>query len=813
MAHLPELTADKLRFNCAENEFLFDTTETVPPLEGMLGQERAVKAVEFGLFTKNPGYNIFMSGIVGTGKLTYAKTVVARVARTQDTPDDWLYVNNFDNPSQPLALRLPPGLGRRFRDDMQELLDDLKTEIPKVFSGDEYEQAKAAVIKKMQTERSRIIDDLNTMAQAQGILPQWTPTGFVGVPLKDDKPLSPEEYQKLPEEERQALEQKLMAVHEKAMETVRRIQQLERQTRDELKDLDSRIGLFATGHLIEKLQEKYRPYPQVVNYLERVKKEVVAHINEFKPAAQEEEQNPLLFFQRTMMHVSHSKFQVNLLVDNKNTQGAPVVVETNPTYYNLIGRVEYENRMGVVSTDFTMIKPGALHRANGGYLILNARDVLTNPLAWEALKRVLKTKQLYIENMGEQFGMITMASLKPQPIPVNVKVILIGNPLIYQLLFNYDEDFHKLFKIRADFDVVMDNSPENRQKLAGFISSAVQRDKLNHFDRQAVAKVVEYCTRLTGTQKKLTTRFNEVMELLAEADAWSRLAGSTVVTAAHVAKAIEEKRYRSNIYEEKLQEMFKEGKILLDTDGEKVGQVNGLAVLAVGEYMFGKPSRITANTFLGRSGVVNIERETKMSGTTHSKGVLILSGYLGQKYAQQHPLTLSASLTFEQLYDGVDGDSASSTELYAILSSLSGLPVKQYIAVTGSVNQKGEIQPIGGVTQKIEGYFAVCKLKGLTGKQGVMIPYQNVDDLVLNDEVVEAVRKGLFHIYPVRTVDEGIEILTGVPAGERQADGSYPEGTVHGLVAKKLREYTETMIKLGKAAEEKGGGKAADGEK
>ena len=505
----------------------------------------------------------------------------------------------------------------------------------------------------------------------------------------------------------------------------------------------------------------------------------------------------------------HSKFQVNLLVDNMNTQGAPVVVETNPTYYNLIGRVEYENRMGMVSTDFTMIKPGALHRANGGYLILNARDVLTNPMAWEALKRVLKTKLLYIENMGEQFGMVTMASLKPQPIPVTVKVILIGNPLIYQLLFNNDEDFHKLFKIRADFDVVMDNTAENRQKLAAFISSAVRRDKLNHFDHQAVAKVAEYCTRITGTQKKLTTRFNEVVELLTEADAWSRLADSEVVTVAHVRKAIEEKRCRANIYEEKLQEMFQEGTILLDTDGEKVGQVNGLAVLAVGEYMFGKPSRITANTFLGRGGVVNIERETKMSGTTHSKGVLILSGDRGQKYAQERPLTLSASLTFEQLYDGVDGDSASSTELYAILSSLADLPIKQYIAVTGSVNQKGEVQPIGGVTQKIEGYFAVCKLKGLTGKQGVMIPYQNVPDLVLNDEVRDAVRQGQFHIYPVRTIDEGLEILTGVPAGAVQPGGMYRGDTVHGRVTRKLREYTETMLKLGKAAE----GKALDKDK
>ncbi len=451
-----------------------------------------------------------------------------------------------------------------------------------------------------------------------------------------------------------------------------------------------------------------------------------------------------------------------------------------------------------------MIKPGAIHKANGGYLILNARDLLVNIGSWEALKRVLKAKKLFMENLGEQYGMLAMASLKPEPLPVDIKVILVGNPQIYFLLYNQDEDFQKLFKIHADFDVEMDNNEENIKKLVGFISSTVERENLKHFDRSAVVKVVEYCSRLAENQKKLTTRFNEVVEILCEADVWAELDGSKTVHGAHITKAIAEKRYRSNKYEERLQEFFAQGKLLIDTDEKKIGQVNGLAVLAVGEHAFGKPSRITANTFMGKGGVVNIERETKMSGSSHSKGVLTLGGYLGEKYAQRRPLTLSASLTFEQLYDGVDGDSASSTELYAILSSLAELPVKQYIAVTGSVNQKGEIQPIGGVNQKIEGFFTFCQIKGLTGWQGVMIPWQNADDLTLNDEVVAAVREGQFHIYPVKTIDEGIEILTDTAAGERRPDGTYPSATVHGLASRKLQDFIETMLKLSKDAEEAG---------
>lgn len=799
----PEVSADKLRFICDEQIFDFETTESISPLDVMIGQKRAVKAVEFGLAAKNQGYNIFISGLVGTGKITYAKAAVAKIAPTKPIPGDWCYVNNFINSSQPIALLLPTGMGKVFCKDMEELIEDIKTEVGKIFSSDDYEQSKNNIIKKFQEKRSLLIDSFNDKAEEYGIMPQWSTTGFIGVPMVDGKAINAEEFQQLDKEEKEKLEKKIVTVHEKAMEVVRRMQELERQMREEIRILDGKVGLFAAGSLIEEVKERYLAHAEVVEYLEAIKQDAVKNINDFKASSGEEEaSNPFSFLKKNTQDSIRDKYKVNLVVDNSELTGAPVVVESNPTFYNLVGRVEYETRMGMMSTDFTMIKAGAVHRANGGYLIMNARDVLTNIGAWEALKRILKTQKLFVENLSEQYGMTAMATLKPKPVPIDVKVILIGNPYLYYLMYNHDEEFSKLFKIHADFDTQVESSKDNIQKMASFISSTVKTKNLKHFDRFAVGKMVEYSCRLAGSQKKLTTRFSEVVKILCEADIWATMDQSPIVKAEHVKQAIEEKNYRSNKYEEHLQEMFADGKLMIDTDGRKVGQLNGLAVMSVGEYMFGKPSRITVTTYMGKSGIINIERETKMSGTSHSKGVLTLSGYMGEKYAQDRPLALAASITFEQLYGGVDGDSASSTELYGLLSSLSGIPIKQYIAMTGSVNQKGEIQPIGGVTEKIEGFFNVCKIRGLTGKQGVMIPHQNVDELALNDEVVEAVRQGKFHIYPAKTIDQGIEILTDVPAGECQADGTYPLGSIHDLVSKRLKEYTDRLIKLSKSADE-----------
>jgi len=492
------------------------------------------------------------------------------------------------------------------------------------------------------------------------------------------------------------------------------------------------------------------------------------------------------------------KYKVNVLVDNSSLKGAPVIVDFNPTYPNLIGKIEYENEFGSVSTDYTKIKPGLFHLANGGYLILQAKDVLSNPQAYEAINRVLKTKKITIENMKDQAGVVAVPALKPQPIPIDIKVILVGSTSIYQLLYEYEEDFRKLFKVKVDFDEEMERNEENVLKLASFISGFCRKEGTLHFDKSGVAKVVEYSSWLVEDRTKLSTRFNDIVEILCESCMWAEDDGSKFVKAKHVKRAIVEKAARCDRVDKKMLEMLKDGTIMVDTDGEQIGQINGLTVMDMGDYSFGKPSRITASTYIGESGIVNIEREVDLSGTSHSKGVLILSGYIGQKYAQNFPLSLTASLCFEQMYGGVDGDSASSAELYAILSSLAEVPIKQYIAVTGSVNQKGEIQPVGGVSYKIEGFFELCKLRGLNGKHGVIIPHQNIRNLVLNEEVIDAVRKKLFHIYPVSTIDEGIELLTGLEAGVKNSDGTYKKGTINYLVNSKLEKYAKTVMNVGK---------------
>lgn len=789
MLPVTELGVEQLRFHCDEDCLDFATTATVPPLEGMIGQERAVKAMEFGLHTQKPGYNIFVSGMVGTGKLTYAKHVVLKLAKDQPVPRDWCYVNNFEDSSRPIAISLPAGTGDAFRQDMKELLDNLRNDLPKALSSEDYERERAAIMKDFQKQQNARQEALAEKAKTLSVAIKWSNTGFMLVPLLEGEPVSEEEFEKLDEEQKEIIKANLLAVQELTMAEVRQVQQLEREARDKIRELVKKVALFAVGNLIEEMQEKYQDNPEVTKYLEALKHDVIKNIKDFKRTSSSEEQDQIHLFGKTTKERVEERHSVNLLVDNRNCKGAPVIIETNPNYYNLCGRVEYSSRMGVVSTDFTMIKAGAFHLANGGYLIVNAKDVLMNPGVWEAMKRTLKTKKLSVESLGEQYGLIAMASLKPQPIPVNVKVIMLGSPYIYYLMYQYDEDFRKLFKIHADFDVQMDNTEENTGKLAAFVSAIVKKENLREFTRAAVARVVEHTARLSGSRTKLTTRFNQIVDILCEADSWAAVEGADIIDAVHVQQAIAEKRYRANKYEERTQEMFEEGTYLIDTDGAKVGQVNGLAVLGTGEYYFGKPSRITANTYLGREGIVNIERETKMSGATHNKGVLILSGYLGQKYAQRTPLSLTASLTFEQLYDGVDGDSASSAELYAILSSLAELPLRQDLAVTGSVNQKGEIQPIGGVNEKIEGWFEVCKIKGLTGRQGVIIPRQNVKDLQLHEEVVATVGEGNFHIYAVSNVNEGIELLTGVAAGEADRQGVYPAQSVHGLVTAKLQAY------------------------
>ncbi|TDA64481.1 MAG: ATP-binding protein [Clostridia bacterium] len=804
MARSAGIPVAQLRATCDLSSLNFDTTKELPPLQGILGQERGARALEFGLQVNKQGYNIFMTGITGTGKLSYAQEVVRELARQQPQASDWCYIYNFRKPNEPKAMSLPAGWGKRLRQDMQELVEELKVEIPRAFAGDDYENQKNLIVKEFQERNSAYFEDINQFAAQKDIQLKRTSTGFATIPLREGKPISQEDYEELGQEERERYEQHASEVQFKVAEVLRRVQNAEKEAREKIKQLESQIGLFAVGHLIDSLRETYQEFPQVISYLNATQEDILANLDAFR-GEDEGQQQGFPWMQRMARLSSMQRYEVNLLIDNSETDGAPFVIENNPTYYNLSGRIEHENQWGFLTTDLTMIKPGALHRANGGYILLQVRDILANPAAWDALKRVLKTGELRLENMGEQYGLIPVATLRPEPIPVKVKVILIGNPLFYYLLNRMDEDFRKLFKVRADFDVEMERSPANILKMAHFISGQCQREDLLPFDRSAVGEVVDYSSWLAGDQQKLSTRFNDIVEVLFEADAWARLDGRENVTADHVRQAIVEKHHRSNLYEEKLAEMFARGHLLLDTSGRVTGQVNGLTVLDMGDYMFGHPTRITAAAGIGQRGVVNIERETRLSGAIHSKGVLILSGYLTGKYGPEVPLNLSASLCFEQTYGGVDGDSASSAELYALLSALAGVPIDQGLAVTGSVNQKGEIQPVGGINQKIEGFYRWCSLKGLTGEQGVIIPRQNVANLMLDHEVVEAVSHGKFHIYGVDTVDEGLELLTGLPAGQKDAEGRYPADSLHARVLARLAEFNRRLAQM-RAREENQGG-------
>ena len=612
-----------------------------------------------------------------------------------------------------------------------------------------------------------------------------------------------EEYNQLDEEKKKSINDKLTEIQLQAVEVMHKIKELEKEAKKKVRDLENRIGTFAVAIHVEDMKRKYTSYPKILKYLEDLMQDVLESISIFRESDSSED-NPLVQAFRKGAGAVHSKYKVNLLVDNSDREGAPVIIEYNPTYSTLFGSTEYENKLGTIVTDFTMIKPGAIHMANGGYLILQAKDVLSIPFMWEGLKKVLKTKTITVENLRDQWGLLSMSGLKPEPVPVDIKVILVGNNLLFQLLHQLDEDFGKLFKVKVDFDDEMEANDQNLLSLAKFISGYCRREKIRHFSRDAVLSVADYACRLVENQDKFSTRFNDIVEILVEADTWAEISGNSIITDRDVKKAIYEKEYRSNKYDEKLMELLEKDIIMVKVDGEAVGEINGLSVIHLGDYVFGKPSKITATAFMGRSGIVNIEREVEMSGNVHSKGVMILSAYIGEQYAQEIPLSLSANITFEQLYSGIEGDSASSAELYALLSSLAEVPIKQGIAVTGSINQKGEIQPVGGVTYKIEGFFQLCKARGLTGEQGVIIPYQNIKNLVLKDEVIKAVEEGKFHIYPVKNVDEGIEILMGLPAGRKLEDGFFEKDTIHEKVYNKLRRYALTMINFGKGEVDKG---------
>lgn len=791
-----EVPVEKLRNSLDPQTLSFKTTAEIPPLEGMVGQDRALRAMEFGFQVDSEAYNVYVAGPMGTGRMTAVKNFLRQLAPKRPTPDDWCYVYNFEAPDHPRAIKLPPGRGQEFARDMERLVDAAKVDIPRAFQSEDYERRKSQVLKDIEARRTQISEKVEEDARRQGFSIQATPLGIATIPMVEGRPMTADEFERLPEEVRKQLQaagEKLKAELEQA---AREARELESQARERVEQLDREVTLVAIGPLLNGLRNKYRGFPEVIRYLDQVQNDIPDHLSDFREAKAQEQPSPL----EMLLREDHlMRYKVNVLIDNRQTKGAPVVVEYRPTYYNLLGRVDYRARLGGMVTDFTMIKPGAIHRANGGYLVVEARDLLVSPFAWDTLKRTLRSGEVRIENLGEQYSALPSATLRPEPIPIDLKVVLVGPSLLYYLLYYLDEDFRRLFAVRADFDVEMDRTGDHVMDYARFISAQVREKGLRHFDRTAVARVIDFASRHVSHQDRLSTRFLDISKLVTEADYWASKNGNRYVTAKDVEQAIEEREHRSDLLEAKLRREIIEGTLHIPTDGAEVGVANGLSVVELGDRPFGRPSRVTARTFLGTRGVVNIEREIKLSGPIHTKGFLILSSYLSSKYAQDKPLALSGSITFEQTYDEIEGDSASSTELYCLLSSLSGVPLKQSIAVTGSVNQLGEVQAIGGVNEKIEGYFRLAKARGLTGEHGVMIPADNIKHLMLSDEVVEAVRAGKFRLWAVKNVDEGIEVLTGMSAGKMKPDGTYPKGTVHYLVNRRLEEYAQHMKEFGRA--------------
>lgn len=798
---IKKLPPESLRWICNPREFEFNTTEEVQPLEGTIGQERALRAIDFGLGLESQGFNIYILGESGTGKTTTINKILEMRAMKEKVPDDWCYVYNFDDPDRPKTMSLTPGMGIILQKDMDGLINILKAEIPKIFESKEYEKHRNQILEEYQEKSKELLSKIEVEATKKGFTLRKTATGIILAPIKNGgETLSQDEFGALEEDRRRRLEELSKELQEKLNDALRLAREGEKELKEKISKLERDAALTVVDQLITELESKYRLYPEILKYFEDVKEDILVNLEDFK--APEEAIPSLPFLKMPKAEPSFNRYKINVLVNNSGAQGAPVVIETNPTYLNLFGRIEHKIQYGIAITDFTMIKAGSVHRANGGYLVVNALDLLRNIFVWDALKRMIKNREIKIEDIWEQYRLISTVTLKPEPIPLNIKVVLLGSPYLYYLLYNLDEDYKKLFKVKADFDNRMMRTKENLLKYASFISARCREENLRHFDRTGVAKVIEYGVRLAEDQKRLSAKFFNIADIVREANYWASQDGNSYITARHVEKALEEKIYRSNKIEERIQELIDEGTIMVDVDGAVVGQVNGIAVIDLGDYSFGKPSRITAKTYTGKAGVVNIERETKMSGRIHDKAHMILTGYLGGKFSQELPLTLSASICFEQLYEEVEGDSATCTELYALLSSLSGLPIKQGIAVTGSMNQRGEVQPVGGINEKIEGFFEVCKLGGLTGEQGVIIPERNVKNLMLKEAVVEAVRDGKFYIYPIGDIDEGIEILTGVDAGKKREDGIYPEGTVNYLVDKRLRDIAMTLKEFDKGKKE-----------
>ena len=792
MKNKNELNYKNLKISCDPSIFKFKTTEELDNIETGIGQERGIKALEFGLNVDINGYNLYLEGPAGVGKTMYTKHYLDKISKKQKTPCDWCYIYNFENPNEPIALPLHAGQGKEFKEQMDAFIKDIKNDLKNTFNNEDFEKEKALIAQTYEEKREALMVKLNKKSEKYGFQVKSAQNGIYMMPIINGKAIEQEEFEKLDDETKQNFEDNSSIVQEQILQVISEIKNIEQESQKKLSEWQSNVALLTINAHINYIRSKFKRNKKISTFLENIKKDILKNIDYFLAEPQNETQQ--MPGPRPEPPKPWENYRVNLFIDNSAQEGAPVIMDSNYSYHNIFGKLEYENYYGSLKTDYTMLKPGLLHKANGGYIIFQAHDLIENAVCYEGLKKALRQKQLLIENTADPRSPMVMVSLKPEPIPLDLKVIIVGDEQIYQTLLAVDYDFRKLFKIKVEFEDSSDNTEENMNKLARFIHGFCEQEQLPHLDPSAVAKIMEYSSRLADNQDKLSTRFNDLAQIIGEAATWAKMKRAKIVTAEFVDMALSERANRIKKYDSMYTEMIKENTLLIDTTGAKVGQINGLTIMNIGDYMFGKPVKITATTYTGKNGVINIEREVDLSGSTHSKGVYILSGYLGEKFAQDIPLSLTASICFEQLYNGVDGDSASSTELYAILSSLSGVPINQSFAVTGSVNQKGEIQPIGGVNEKIEGFFQICKMRGLDGTHSVKIPIQNQKNLNLSNEVVDAVKNGLFHIYAISTIDEGIELLTGVPAGKKDSNGNFPAGTINYLAYEKLKKYADIKI-------------------
>ena len=789
-----ELSYEKARKKCVSEIADCASTAELEPLQQIIGQDRAVKALQFGLKMKDGGFNIYVSGMAGTGRKTTIVNFLQEMAKEMPVPPDWCYVVNFKDPTQPNALKLPAGKGKAFRDDMEKFVEDVKKELQKAFESEDYAQKRTSTVKKFDDEKNKLWQDINKKANEVGFILQRSPIGIALIPVINGQPVADEQFASLPPKIREQIRVRRESLQDDFRSAFRQFRDLEKGSEEAIDKFNKEVASFAMDHLIETLLEKYGTIEEIKDFLTEIKNDILDNLTTILTAGQpQQQQQALPFLMPGLTEDPTNNYKVNLIVDNSDLKGAPVISEMSPTQPHLFGIVQKEARFGALLTDYKMIRAGSAHKANGGFLVIPVEDLLMDAIAWDSLKKTITSRKLTVEDIAQRLGYIATKTLTPEPIPFDAKVILIGSPDLYYLLYQLDRDFKEVFKVKADFDTTMVRSEDNVKMYASFMCTLCKKESLRHLDKSGIAAIIEYSSRLAQDQDKLSTWFARVSDIIKEAAHYAEQEGTEFTTAKHVEKALEERVYRSNLIEQKMEEMIEEGTILVDTTGEKVGQINGLSVLSLGDFSFGKPSRITVSVGVGKKGIIDIEREAQMGGPIHTKGVQILSGFLNDRYAKEFPLSLTARLVFEQSYSGVEGDSASSTELYGILSALSEKPIKQHFAITGSVNQKGEVQAIGGVNEKLEGYYQLCKARGLDGNHGVVIPASNIKHLMLRQEVVDAIKDGKFHIYPVSSIDEGIEVLTGVKAGTLGKDGKYSTGTINRLVQDHLAEMAEKV--------------------